>query len=369
MNVVIFGLSITSSWGNGHASTYRALTRALRARGHSVVFFERNQEWYSSNRDLPNPEFCRLHIFDDWKTILPQARQALRECDLAIVGSYTPDGMSAIDEVFDSPAAVKAFYDIDTPITVAGLRERGSTEYLRKEQIPGFDLYLSFTGGPMLRELESRFGARLAAPLYCSFDPEQYRPRPRSRRFSCDLSYMGTYAADRQLKIEQLFGGPARMLPSAKFLLAGPQYPRKLNWPKNVRRITHLNPRWHPLFYSSSRLTLNVTRRDMVQAGYSPSVRLFEAAACGATLISDNWPGLDSFLTPGEQILLPTSADDVVRYLTGADESELQRIGMAAHERVMAEHTSDHRARELEVLVDRVIGAGTPICVPALVAN
>jgi spore maturation protein CgeB len=354
MNVVIFGLSITSSWGNGHASTYRALARGLHARGHRVVFFERNQEWYSSNRDLPNPEFCELYIYDDWASVLPHARRALRDCDLAMVGSYAPDAMAAIEELFDSAAAVKAFYDIDTPITLADLRERGAAEYLRQEQIAGFDLYLSFTGGPVLRELELKFGARLAAPLYCSFDPAEYRPRARSRRFACDLSYMGTYAADRQPKIEQLFCEPARMLPGAKFLLAGPQYPRKVSWPHNVRRITHLNPRWHPLFYSSSRLTLNVTRRHMVQAGYSPSVRLFEAAASGATLISDNWPGLDTFFTPGQQILLPTSSDDVVRYLTEVDDAELQRIGMAAHERVMAEYTSDHRARELEALVQQV---------------
>jgi len=354
MKIVIFGLAITSSWGNGHATTYRALVRALNRRGHSVDFFERDLEWYRNNRDLPAPEFCRVHLYDEWQQALPAARRELQDADLAIVGSYAPDALQATREVLDSPAAAKAFYDIDTPITVATLREHGATEYLRRESIPEFDLYLSFTGGPMLRELETSFGARQAAPLYCSFDPEQYHPRPRGQRYRSDMSYMGTYAPDRQPKIEELFCAPAGKLPELSFLLAGPQYPKSLRWPGNVRRIMHLNPRWHPAFYSSSRLTLNVTRRDMVQAGYSPSVRLFEAAACGAAIASDNWPGLDTFLTPGREVLLPASSDDVVRFLRDVDDSELQRIGMAAHERMMAEHTSDHRAQQLESLVRNV---------------
>jgi len=346
LKIVIFGLSITSSWGNGHATTFRALGKALHARGHRIVFFERNAEWYESNRDLPRPPFCQLHIFEDWRQVLPQARKQLQDCDVAMVGSYSPDGIAAIDEVFNSPARVKAFYDIDTPITMSQLHERGGTGYLRQDQVPGFDLYFSFTGGPTLREIEGRFGARRAIPLYCSFDPEKYQARA-GRRYDCDLSYMGTYAPDRQPKIEQFFCAPARLLPERKFMVAGPQYPRKLRWPKNVRRIMHLNPRWHPHFYSSSRLTLNVTRREMVLTGYSPSVRLFEAAGCGATIVSDNWPGLDTFFRPSEEILLPTSADDVVRYIRAAD-AELRQVGRRAQARVLAEHTNDQRARQFE---------------------
>lgn len=354
MKIVIFGLAITSSWGNGHATTYRALVRALNKRGHRVDFFERDLAWYRKNRDLPAPEFCRVHLYDDWRQVLPEARRELRDADLAIVGSYAPDALDATRELFDSPGPVKAFYDIDTPITVAALREQVATEYLKRESIPDFDLYLSFTGGPMLRELETVYGARLAAPLYCSFDPDQYHPRTPGQRYRSDMSYMGTYAPDRQPKIAELFCAPARQLPNVSFLLAGPQYPASLQWPENVRRITHLNPRWHPAFYSSSRLTLNVTRRDMVQAGYSPSVRLFEAAACGAAIASDNWPGLDTFLEPGREVLLPGSGDDVVRYLRDFNDSELRRIGMAAHERMMAAHTSDHRAQQLESLAQTV---------------
>jgi spore maturation protein CgeB len=351
MNIVIFGLSITSAWGNGHATTFRALCRELHKRGHEIIFIERNVEWYASNRDLPEPSFCSVRLYEDWKDIRALARAAVRESDVAIVGSYFPHGVEALELLFDHAAGAKAFYDIDTPITVSRLRERGRTDYLLAEQIPSLDVYFSFTGGPMLQEIETRFGARNAVPLYCSFDPEQYRCFQVNRRFTCDLSYMGTYAPDRQPAIEEFLCRPARLLRDRKFIVAGPQYPPRITWPENVRRIRHLNPRWHSRFYSSSRLSLNVTRRDMIMAGYSPSVRLFEAAACAATLVSDNWPGLDRIFRPGKEILLPTSAEDVVRYLREYDERELREIGQRAQQRAVEEHTSARRAEQFEAAI------------------
>ncbi|MBV8207208.1 MAG: glycosyltransferase [Acidobacteria bacterium] len=364
MKLVVFGLSITSTWGNGHGTTYRSLCRALAKRGHSITFFERDLKWYRENRDLPDPPFCRLVLYDDWQATLLRVRQELKTCDAVIVGSYFPDSRSALEEVFSSPAPVKGFYDIDTPITVAALREHGATDYLRASDLQHLDLYLSFTGGPMLHEITREFGARRAAPLYCSFDESQYHPRPPGKRFACDVSYMGTYAADRQPKLETLLCRPARQLPSRKFIVAGPQYPRTIGWPANVRRIVHLNARWHPHFYSSSRLTLNVTRREMVIAGYSPSVRLFEAAACGAAIASDNWPGLESFFVPGTEILLPASGDDVMHYVTQLGDQDLRAIGLRAAERVHREHSSSQRARQLEELIAAAI-AKQPISTTA----
>jgi spore maturation protein CgeB len=365
MKIVAFGLSITSAWGNGHATTFRALFEALHRRGHNIIFYEKNLEWYASNRDLPEPPYCKLRLYEDWSEIVRDARRELADADVGVVGSYFPDGIRAIDELLDSSVAVKAFYDIDTPITIAGLRQHGKTEYLEAKQVGGFDVYFSFTGGPMLREIESQFGARAAVPLYCSFDPREYRRFQVNKRFACDLSYMGTYAPDRQAKLENLLVRPAERIPDMKFIVAGPQYPKAIRWPKNVRRIVHLNPRWHARFYSSARLTLNVTRREMVIAGYSPSVRLFEAAACGATIISDNWPGLDSFFTPGREILLPTDAADVVSYLALSN-SELHRIGEAAQQRVLAEHTSEVRAAQFEAAVEKA-RAGSEAAVQAMV--
>jgi len=353
MKITIFGLSITSSWGNGHATTFRSLCRALWNRGHEIVFFERDQEWYAGNRDMPEPPFCTTHIYQDWSRESPRVRRALDDSDVVIVGSYVPGGTEVIDEVLSSAVPVKAFYDIDTPITVATLR-KGDAAYLRRDQVGGFDLYLSFTGGPILREIETRFGAPRAVPFYCSFDPERYRYTPEAK-FRCDLSYMGTYAPDRQPKIEQFFCAPARRLPQLRFLIAGPMYPESLRWPANVRHMIHVEPKFHPPFYSSARFTLNVTRSEMVAAGFSPSVRLFEAAASGSTIISDRWPGLGLFLQPGREILLPNSADDVVTYLKEMTDEERRAIGRAAQERVLAEHTAVHRAKQFEGYVESVL--------------
>jgi spore maturation protein CgeB len=271
---------------------------------------------------------------------------------MAMVGSYFPDGLAALDLVLDSNVPVKAFYDIDTPITVAGLKQHGETDYLGKRHLPGLDVYFSFTGGPMLRELKEKFSVPFAVPLYCSVDPEKHRELSHDAEFEWDLSYMGTYAPDRQPKLEDLLCGSARRLPQRKFIVAGPQYPPNIAWPDNVQRVAHLSPRHHAGFYGSSRLTLNVTRREMVMAGYSPSVRLFEAAACGAAIVSDNWPGLETFFAPGREVLLAASQEDILRYLSDYDERELRRIGHAARERVLASHTSDIRAGEFERAVE-----------------
>jgi len=357
MKLTIFGLSITSSWGNGHATTFRALCQALRRRGHRIVFFERNVEWYQNNRDLPHPEYCDVKLFENWKDILPAVKTELRNSDVAMVGSYFPDGIAALEEVQASNVPVKTFYDIDTPITVRSLRENGRADYLLKSHLPQLDIYFSFTGGPMLQHLQEDFGVPFAVPLYCSVDPDKYRELPADPRFACDMSYMGTYAPDRQPKIDELLCAPARNLPEQKFIVAGPQYPQDIDWPGNVEHIMHLNPRYHAQLYSSSRITLNVTRREMVMAGYSPSVRLFEAAACGATMASDIWPGLETFFTPGQEILLATGTDDMVRYLKNYDHLELRRIGRAARDRVLAAHTSDARAHEFEQAVEIVMSS------------
>jgi len=353
LKIVVFGLSITSSWGNGHATTYRALLAALQKRGHQIVFFEKNEEWYASNRDMPSPEFCHVRLFDRWHSALPAIRQEIEDCDVAIVGSYFPEGIRVTDELANSKVPVKAFYDIDTPITLSKLRA-GGAEYLKPQQVRHFDLYLSFTGGPILNQIEQEFHAPRALPFYCSFDPHRYRPCGVYRRYQCDLSYMGTYAADRQSKLDELFTATALNAPNRRFLLAGPQYPSKIKWPRNVRRIKHLSPRWHPHFYSSSRLTLNVTRQAMAEWGFSPSVRLFEAAACACPIISDTWPGLDSILKIGEEILVAESSSEVISFLRDTDELQLQRIGQLARERVLMEHSSSRRAEEFEQHVSSV---------------
>lgn len=351
MKITIFGLAITSAWGNGHATTYRSLVRALRKRGHQIVFFERDVEWYVSNRDMPDPDFCHVYTYQNWNEIRAAVQRELADSDVAMVGSYCPDGLKAIDEMLSSSVRVKTFYDIDTPITVTKLRS-GAAEYLNPAQIPGFDIYFSFTGGPILAELENQFGAQRAVPLYCSFDPGKHSACLPKNEFTCDLSYMGTFAPDRQGKLHQLFCEPAKQLPRMKFYLAGAQYPVSLVWPQNVQRTIHLYPRDHAALYCSSVLTLNLTRSEMVEAGFSPSVRMFEAAGCGAAIVSDIWPGLETFFVPGEEILLASSSAEVHYYLSEMDRSELKRIGRAARAKVSEEHSSDRRAAQFEAYLE-----------------
>lgn len=354
MKIVIYGLTITSSWGNGHATTYRSLAKALAARGHALRFVEKDVEWYRSNRDMPDPEFCTVQFYDEWDANVSALVRASADADAIVVGSYFPDAAALTRELLDAGREPIFFYDIDTPITMARLREHGGTEYLDAALIPRYAAYLSFTGGPALKELEQRFGSPWAVPFYCSVDPELYRPSPCREPFRCELSYLGTYAKDRQPKLDRLLGCTAALLAERRFIVAGPQYPDTIQWGPNIGRVIHVSPKEHPAFYSSSRFTLNLTRDDMVAAGYSPSVRLFEASACGAAILSDSWMGLEQFLQPGEEILLPENEYDVAAILTGTTDEERDRLGSRARERILAGHTSAHRAQEFEQVVERV---------------
>jgi spore maturation protein CgeB len=348
VKIVFYGLTITSSWGNGHATTYRSLCGALARRGHQIHFVEKDVEWYRSHRDLPDPGFCKLQIYEGWsKSVLDVSKDA----DVVVVGSYFPDAIATTHGLLEAGYGPIVFYDIDTPITLAELCSRGKTEYLDAALIPHFAAYLSFTGGPALRTLEEQFGSPRAVAFYCSVDASLHKRTEVQDRYRCDLSYLGTYAADRQPKLMRYLNGAARILEDASFVVAGPQYPETTPWHKNVRRFDHVAPPQHPTFYSSSRFTLNLTRHDMVVAGFSPSVRLFEAAACGAAILSDGWDGLDEFLTPGTEILLPHDEYEVASVLRGMPQDESERIGRAARERILEQHTADHRAKEFESIV------------------
>ncbi len=342
-DLVVMGLTLSSSWGNGHATTFRALLGAYAARGHRILFLEREKPWYAAHRDMPEPRFCTLAFYDTVAG-LDAHREAIADAACVIVGSYVPDGIEVGRYVQHTARGVTAFYDIDTPITLASL-DTGDCTYLSPALIPGYDVYLSFTGGPTLERLVTRYGARAARPLYCSVDPESYAPRNVAPRY--DLGYLGTYSDDRQPTLDRLLLAVARRHPAWRFAVAGPLYPGSIDWPANVERREHLPPGEHPDFYASCRFTLNVTRADMIRAGWSPSVRLFEAAACGTPIISDVWEGIDSLLAPGVEIALAERMEDVIAYLQWP---EPRRLAMAkrARSRVLAAHSAAHRAAELE---------------------
>lgn len=352
MNVVIFGLSITSSWGNGHATTYRSLVRGLACNGHHVKFFERDVPWYRDNRDDANPSGSETILYRDLEELKLLAASSVETADLVIVGSFVPDGIAVIRWVTEAARGVTAFYDIDTPVTLSKL-EDGSCDYISPILIPRFDLYFSFTGGPTLRCIERAYGAQHARELYCSVDTSQYLPASLEHRW--ELGYLGTWSQDRQQSLEELLLEPARQQAGSRFAVVGPQYPDSIVWPSNVDRVTHLSPREHPEFYGSQRFTLNITREAMKRAGYSPSVRLFEAGACGAPIISDWWDGLDSILEPGREILITSDAEDTLRYLRDIPEVKRRQIGEAGRKRILAEHTPWRRAAQLEQYVREVV--------------
>lgn len=343
LSIVILGLSLSSSWGNGHATTYRALLRGLHAEGHQVLFLERDVRWYANSRDLPEPEFCRLAYYqtlEDLDRFIP----AIRNADAVIIGSYVPEGVDVIDRVLDIGPRLTCFYDIDTPVTLGAL-ERGEEDFLARRQMPFFDAYFSFSGGKVLDRLEADFGVQRAEALYCSVDAGAYAPTGEAPKW--DLGYLGTYSPDRQPALERLLIEPARRLPERRFIVAGAQYPDDIDWPGNVERISHLPPENHASFYSRQRFTLNVTRADMVNAGWSPSVRLFEAAACATPVISNRWQGLEEIFPDGEAILIADDSDTVVEALTEMPEETRLAKGKAAHARVLGAHTGKVRAREL----------------------
>ncbi|MCR0982867.1 CgeB family protein [Roseomonas populi] len=344
LRLVVLGLSLSSSWGNGHATTFRALLRAFAARGHDILFLERDVPWYAQHRDMPEPDFCSLALYPDLAA-LESWRPTIAGADAVIVGSYVPEGVAVGRMVQATARGATAFYDIDTPVTLAKL-ERGDEEYLSPALIPGYDVYLSFTGGPTLQRIERQYGSPAARQLYCSVDDAAYQPLDMPPRW--DLSYLGTYSPDRQPTLERLLIEPARRAPEMRFAVAGPQYPADIGWPANVERIEHVPPADHPAFYASSRFTLNVTRADMIRAGYSPSVRLFETGACGVPIVSDTWDGIDTLLQPGTEILLAEGPDEVLRALRDMPEERRRAMGQALRARVLDEHTAAHRAAELE---------------------
>jgi len=345
VKLVVLGLSLSSSWGNGHATTFRALLRAFAERGHEVLFLERDVPWYATQRDLADPDWCRLAFYRGLDELEGWAAE-VAAADAVMVGSYVPDGV-AVGRWAQRTAQRTLFYDIDTPVTLGKL-ERGDFEYLSPDLIPGYDRYLSFTGGPTLDLLERKYGSPGARALYCSVDADAYRPTGAAKRW--DLTYLGTYSPDRQPTLERLLIEPARAMPDRRFAVAGPQYPADIDWPANVERIEHLPPAGHADFYSASRFALNVTRADMIAAGWSPSVRLFEAAACATPILSDRWDGLTDLFADGREIILADGPNDVAAALAG----DADAIGRAAQARVLAEHTARHRAEELESYIAEV---------------
>ena len=351
MKLVFFGLTISSSWGNGHATLLRGLFKALTARGHEIVFFERDVPYYAAHRDLVPAPNIALHLYHNWPDILPTARKAVAEADVAVVTSYCPDGIEATELVASSNVNLRVFYDLDTPVTLEALEQGEQLSYVGPRKLCDFDLVLSYTGGAALTALQDKLGARRVMPLFGSVDPEIHHPACSLSGYQADLSYLGTYAADRQQQLDELFIQVARQLPNKRFVLGGSKYPVDFPWRQNIWYVQHVAPSAHAAFFCSSPLTLNITRGAMARMGHCPSGRLFEAAACGVAMISDSWAGLEEFFQPGSEIIVARTTEDVVAAMQ-LSRRELAAIAEAGRERVLTSHTAAHRAAELERIFD-----------------
>jgi spore maturation protein CgeB len=352
LDIVFLGLSITSSWGNAHAAIYRGLVRELSRRGHRVLFLERDLPWYATRRDLARPPDGTTALYRSMEELRDSFAGSIAGADLVVIGSFVPDGCAVASWVLDIAAGVVAFYDIDPPVTLSRL-VRGVNEYLSPELVPRFDAYLSLAAGPTLVRFEREYGARRAIALHTAVDPEEYYPTGASP--VADLGYMGSYNADRQTALERFLVVPARRMPDRRFLVTGPGYPSSVEWPANLRRIDHhLPPREHCAFYGQLRFALNLTRSDMVGTGFAPSRRVFEAAACATPVVTDRWPGVDSFFKPGREILVVESSDQVEAILRDTSDEERIAIGQRARQVVLERHTTAQRAAELErIIVER----------------
>jgi len=349
MKVVVFGLTISSSWGNGHATLLRALFRQLIGRGHEITFFERDVPYYAAHRDLAELPGGKLILYNDWQEKVAKAKREIADTDVAMVTSYCPDGIAAAELVWQS-SALRIFYDLDTPVTLSNFQFGRPLTYLNSRGLGEYDLVLSFTGGAALTALEEDLGARKVAPLYGSVDPDLYRRIQPNEYYRAGLSYLGTYAADRQAALERLFVAPSWQMPQERFVIGGAQYPDQFPWSSNIFFVQHLPPSEHSAFFSSARVTLNVTRDTMKAMGWCPSGRLFEASACGTPIMSDNWSGLEEFFTPGEEILIAQTTEEAVAALQLSD-NELSRISAAARERTLSEHSAARRAEQFETLL------------------
>ncbi|GJD50602.1 hypothetical protein OPKNFCMD_3345 [Methylobacterium crusticola] len=353
MKLIVFGLTVSSAWGNGHATLWRGLCRAMAERGHQVVFFERDVPYYRAHRDLTALPGGRLVLYEDWDGIRALAAREVAGADVAMVTSYCPDAAAATELVLAAPRARRVFYDLDTPVTLARLRRGEAVDYVGPGGLAGFDLVLSYTGGRALAALRDELGARRVAPLYGHVDPGVHRPARPLERYRADLSYLGTYAADRQAGVSALLIAPARRRPESRFLIGGAQYPADFPWTPNIHFVHHVVPEEHPAFFASSRLTLNVTRGAMAESGWCPSGRLFEASACGSAVLSDTWEGLDAFYEPGEEILIARDADEVCAAMDRSDR-EIRRIAEAGRARTLRDHVAARRLDALERILSEV---------------
>jgi spore maturation protein CgeB len=347
---IVFIARIEPQCSDKSVSACRRLAAALTGRGHRLLILERN-----GKRKHEPPLLAQTVFYDSVKDLKERFAPAIRSADFVMVSSNVPEGATIGDWLTQIAQGATAFYDLNTPLTLSKL-ERGESECISRSLIGRYQLYLSLTGGPLLELIQRYYGAPLVRPLYGSVDTSAFYPERAKAKW--DLGYAGNFDEDRLPGIDELLLEPARHWTGGHFALAGHGFLKTSDWPGNAKRLGEIAAGKERAFYNAQRFTLNVTGADMIEAGFSPSLQIFEAAACGTPIISDYWEDLETFFAPDEEILFARSAEEVLDILRGIGEDERLRIGDNARHRILQEHSAEQRVLELEAHVSEAMAKG-----------
>jgi spore maturation protein CgeB len=355
LDIAFFGSSLVSAYWNGAATYYRGIVRAMHNRGHRVTFYEPNAYGRQEHRDIPDPEWARVVVYSgETEAAALQALEDARGADLIVKAS----GIGIFDPLLEAavlglqrPETLVVFWDVDAPATLERLEREPSDPF--RFLVPQYDLVLTYGGGePVVRAYE-KLGARACVPVYNALDPSTHYSVPADPRFAGDLGFLGNRLPDREARVEEFFLAAATALPQKRFLLGGSGWGDKRLSP-NVRYVGHVYTRDHNAFNCTPMAVLNVNRESMVRYGFSPPTRVFEAAGAGACLMTDRWEGIELFLEPEQEVIVAESGDQVAERLQALTSTQAQQMGQAAQRRILAEHTYDHRAAQVELLLDAV---------------
>ncbi|HYG25910.1 MAG TPA: glycosyltransferase [Caulobacteraceae bacterium] len=351
MRIAFYGSSLLSSYWNGAATYYRGMLGELARRGYEVVFYEPDAFDRQKHRDIDPPEWAEVVVYDATEEAARAVIAEAAEADVVVKAS----GVGVFDDLLlegvmaaASPHAVRVYWDVDAPATLAEIRPQ--PDHPLRRLLPDLDAVLTYGGGPPVIEAYEGLGARMCRPIYNALDPTTHHPVPRDKRFEGDLNFLANRLPDRERRVEEFFLKAAERLPERRFLLGGNGWDDK-PMPQNVRRIGHLGTGDHNAFNTSPLAVLNVARDSMADVGFSPATRVFEATGAGACLITDAWEGIELFLAPDEEVLVARDGQDVAEQLANLTPGRARAIGEAARQRIVSEHTYARRAAEADALL------------------
>ncbi len=350
MRVLAFGSSLLSSYWNGAATYYRGMYKYLHALGYSITYAEPDAFGRQQHRDYESLSYARSVVYrpGEWEAVL---RAEAPGADLLVKHSGVGVDDAALEGAlpgYRAAGALACIWDVDAPATLARTEADPGDPF--REAVRRYDAVLLYGGGPATVDGYKALGARASIPIYNGLDPETHYPVEKQERYEADLVFLGNRLPDRERRVEQLFLGAAALAPELRFLLGGEGWGDK-PMPANVRRLGHVPTGEHNAVNCSARMVLNINRESMAAVGFSPPTRVFEVAGSGACLLCDAWPGVETFFTPDEEILVVASAEEIVAALRGYSSVEAAGIGGAFRRRALREHTYAQRARQADAFL------------------